>query len=43
MPDGEAEGSPVVTKEGLAVGVPIVATSSGGLPETIPPAYSHCR
>jgi glycosyltransferase involved in cell wall biosynthesis len=41
MPDGEAEGSPVVTKEALAVGVPIVATHSGGLPETIPPAYRH--
>jgi glycosyltransferase involved in cell wall biosynthesis len=39
MPDGEVEGSPVVTKEALAVGVPVVATRNGGLPETIPPRY----
>jgi glycosyltransferase involved in cell wall biosynthesis len=39
MPDGEVEGSPVVTKEALSVGVPIVATVNGGLPETIPPRY----
>jgi colanic acid/amylovoran biosynthesis glycosyltransferase len=39
LPSGEAEGSPVVTKEALAVGVPVVATSSGGLPETVPPPY----
>jgi len=38
-PGGGGEGSPVVTKEALAVGVPVVATRSGGLPETIPPCY----
>jgi glycosyltransferase involved in cell wall biosynthesis len=37
-PDGQREGSPVITKEALAVGVPIVATRSGGISETIPPA-----
>lgn len=37
--DGQAEGSPVVTKEALAAGVPIVSTDNGGLPETIPPPY----
>jgi len=36
MPNGQAEGSPVVTKEALAVGVPVVATDAGGLPETLP-------
>ena len=40
-PDGEAEGSPVITKEALAVGVPIVASRNGGTAETIPPAYRH--
>jgi glycosyltransferase involved in cell wall biosynthesis len=40
-PDGEAEGSPVITKEALAVGVPIVATDNGGTAETIPPSYRH--
>lgn len=38
MPDGEAEGSPVVTKEALAIGRPVVATDSGGISETLPPA-----
>lgn len=37
MPSGEVEGSPVVVKEALAVGVPVVATGSGGTPEVIPP------
>jgi colanic acid/amylovoran biosynthesis glycosyltransferase len=40
-PDGEAEGSPTVTKEAMAVGVPIVATDNGGTVETIPPPYKH--
>jgi colanic acid/amylovoran biosynthesis glycosyltransferase len=39
MPSGEVEGSPVIVKEALAVGVPVVATSSGGLPEVVPPVY----
>jgi glycosyltransferase involved in cell wall biosynthesis len=39
MPSGEVEGSPVIVKEALAVGVPVVATRNGGLPEVIPPAY----
>jgi colanic acid/amylovoran biosynthesis glycosyltransferase len=39
MPSGEVEGSPVIVKEALAVGVPIVATRSGGLPEVIPPVF----
>jgi glycosyltransferase involved in cell wall biosynthesis len=38
-PDGRAEGSPVVTKEAQAVGVPVVATDTGGMAETIPPRY----
>jgi len=37
MPTGEAEGSPVVTKEALAVGLPVVATDCGGTRETFPP------
>ena len=37
MPTGEAEGSPVVTKEALAIGLPFVATDSGGTRETFPP------
>jgi glycosyltransferase involved in cell wall biosynthesis len=40
-PDGEAEGSPVITKEALAIGLPIVATDNGGTVETLPPAYRH--
>jgi glycosyltransferase involved in cell wall biosynthesis len=39
MPSGEVEGSPVVLKEALAVGVPVVATTSGGIPEVVPPRY----
>ena len=40
-PSGEAEGSPVVTKEALATGVALVATVNGGTAETIPPGYRH--
>lgn len=36
-PSGEAEGSPMVTKEALAVGLQVIATDTGGTPETIPP------
>lgn len=39
MPTGEAEGSPVVSKEALAVGLPLVATNNGGTRETVPPEY----
>lgn len=37
MPDGEIEGSPVILKEAMAVGVPVVATRHAGIPEVIPP------
>lgn len=37
--DGQREGSPVLVKEALAVGVPVVATRSGGIPGTIPPEH----
>ncbi|MGI8781406.1 MAG: glycosyltransferase [Solirubrobacteraceae bacterium] len=37
LANGEAEGSPVVTKEALAVGLPFVATDCGGTRETFPP------
>jgi glycosyltransferase involved in cell wall biosynthesis len=39
MPSGAAEGSPVVTKEAQAVGVPVVATHTGGMAETVPPGH----
>lgn len=39
MADGAAEGSPVVSKEGQAVGVPLVATDTGGMAETVPPEH----
>ncbi len=41
MPNGEAEGSPVATKEALAVGLPVVATANGGTGETLPPELRH--
>jgi colanic acid/amylovoran biosynthesis glycosyltransferase len=40
-PTGQAEGLGNVTKEALAVGLQVVATANGGLPETIPPPYRH--
>lgn len=39
LPSGEAEGSPTVTKEAQAVGLPLVATDNGGTIETIPPEH----
>jgi glycosyltransferase involved in cell wall biosynthesis len=39
MPDGQAEGSPVVTKEAQAIGVALVATATGGIAETVPPEH----
>jgi colanic acid/amylovoran biosynthesis glycosyltransferase len=39
MPDGQAEGSPTVIKEAQAVGVPLVATDTGGISETVPPEH----
>jgi colanic acid/amylovoran biosynthesis glycosyltransferase len=40
MPNGEVEGSPVILKEALAVGVPVVATRNGGTAEVVPPEYA---
>jgi glycosyltransferase involved in cell wall biosynthesis len=37
-PAGEAEGSPVAPKEAFASGVPVIATSCGGLPEVVAPS-----
>jgi colanic acid/amylovoran biosynthesis glycosyltransferase len=37
LADGEAEGSPTVLKEALAVGVAVVATDNGGTAEVLPP------
>jgi glycosyltransferase involved in cell wall biosynthesis len=34
---GEAEGHPVAPKEAFAAGVPVIATTCGGLPEVFPP------
>jgi colanic acid/amylovoran biosynthesis glycosyltransferase len=36
---GQAEGLSNVTKEAMAVGLQVVATANGGLPETIPPRH----
>jgi glycosyltransferase involved in cell wall biosynthesis len=41
MPSGEVEGSPVVTKEAQAIGLPVVATDNGGTRETLPPEIRH--
>jgi glycosyltransferase involved in cell wall biosynthesis len=41
MPGGLEEGSSVVSKEAQAIGVPVVATSVGGIPETLPPELRH--
>jgi colanic acid/amylovoran biosynthesis glycosyltransferase len=38
---GLEEGSSVVSKEAQAIGVPVVATRVGGIPETLPPALRH--
>jgi colanic acid/amylovoran biosynthesis glycosyltransferase len=37
LASGVEEGSPVVCKEAQAVGVPVVATRVGGIPESLPP------
>jgi glycosyltransferase involved in cell wall biosynthesis len=37
LPGGQAESSSMAFKEALALGVPVVATASGGLTETCPP------
>ena len=39
MPDGEVQGSPVIMKEAMAVGIAVVAARSGGSAEVLPPAY----
>lgn len=36
---GEEEGSPVAPKEALAIGLPVVATNIGGIPNIVPPEY----
>jgi glycosyltransferase involved in cell wall biosynthesis len=41
MPTGQAEALSNVVKEAFAVGLPVVATSNGGIPEAVPPRYRH--
>jgi colanic acid/amylovoran biosynthesis glycosyltransferase len=41
IPGGLEEGSSVVSKEAQAIGVPVVATRVGGIPETLPPDLRH--
>jgi colanic acid/amylovoran/stewartan biosynthesis glycosyltransferase WcaL/AmsK/CpsK len=36
---GQAEGLGNVQKEAMAIGVPVIATRNGGIPETIPPEH----
>jgi colanic acid/amylovoran biosynthesis glycosyltransferase len=39
LSSGQAEGLGNVQKEAMAVGVPVIATRNGGIPETIPPEH----
>jgi glycosyltransferase involved in cell wall biosynthesis len=41
MPSGQAEALSNVVKEAMAVGLPVAATSNGGIPEATPPRYRH--
>jgi colanic acid/amylovoran biosynthesis glycosyltransferase len=41
LADGQEEGSSVVSKEAQAIGIPVVATDVGGIPETLPPELRH--
>jgi len=38
LPNGQAEGLGNVQKEAMAMGLPVIATRCGGIPETIPPS-----